>query len=155
MQRITSAPVFAIGDDRLDRLDCLEVLGFGSGTLFHVHCDDTDGPSLDMTRLSAVCERTVTGPPHVHDNALGSRGGGGEQPFVFSAQFGARQFEFPLEAGNTMQRHQMPHADALLRRELVARVAPRCRHPTNGRGSIGEVRHAGRLVHQNRVGRQG
>lgn len=124
MQRIASALVFAIGDDSLDYLDSsidcderiLEVLAFGSGTLFHLYCDDTDGPSVDVTRLSAVSELTVTGSPLVHDDALG----GGEQPFVFSAQFGARRFEFPLEAGNTIQRDRMPVAYALLRRTLAS-----------------------------------
>ncbi len=124
MQRITSALVFAIGDDRLDYLDSsidcegriLEVLAFGSDTLFHLYCDDTDGPSVDVSRLSAVRELTVTGSPLVHDDTRR----GGERPFVFSAQFGARRFEFPLEAGNTMQRDRMPHAYTLLRRQLVA-----------------------------------
>lgn len=123
-QRIASALVFAIGDHSLDYLDSsidcderiLEVLAFGSGALFHLYCDDTDGPSVDVTRLSALCELTVTGSPLVHDDTFG----GGEQPFLFSGQFGTRRFEFPLEAGNTIQRDRMPVAYSLLRRTLAA-----------------------------------
>ena len=122
MQRIASALVFAIGDDNLDYLDSsvdgderiFEVLAFGNDTLFHLYCDDTDDPSVDVTPLSAVCELTVTGSPLVHDDASGD----GAQPFVFSAQFGAQRFEFPLEAGNTMQQDRMPVAYDLLRRRL-------------------------------------
>ena len=124
MQRIASALVFAIGDDSLDYLDSsidcderiLEVLAIGRGTLFHLYCDDTDGPSVDVTPLRTVCERTVTGSPLVHDDSLG----GGAQPFVFSAQFGVRRFEFPLEAGNTIQRDRIPHTYSLLRDQLNA-----------------------------------